>query len=163
MVCGHFGPCSAGFRKKTADVAQSATTRVLPDSNTRRSSGSVYIFSVNLLQDKTNVAALQQCITTLPACQVFCYSSSRGSENIGLMSCGSSGWLNIRELVRKNWTKPITEPRTMPPTSPQGHVPSTKSAPQPSSIINATEQKNIIPRDQARPLRRAVSAVDSGS
>ncbi len=56
----------------------------------------------------------------------------------------------------------MIEPRTIPTTIPHGELPNRRSAPQPRTSINTTEPKKTTPIDQARPLRRTVSAVDSG-
>src|SRR6187549_2787446 len=46
---------------------------------------------------------------------------------------------------------------------PHGELPNRRSAPQPNTSMNATAEKKTTPIDQASPLRRAVSAIDSGS
>jgi hypothetical protein len=68
----------------------------------------------------------------------------------------------IAEVIRKNWRNPMTDPSTMPPTMPQGDIPSRRSAIQPRNRVNATEPKKAIPADHAKPLRLTVSDSDEG-
>ena len=52
--------------------------------------------------------------------------------------------LRICEVVLKNWTKPMTAPRTMPPTFPHGAVPNSRSANQPRIKVKTIEPKRMI-------------------
>src|SRR5687767_13218511 len=69
--------------------------------------------------------------------------------------------LYIREVIRKNCTNPMIEPNTIPATVPHGQVPKRRSAPQPMISINATEANSAMAAEYAKPLLRAVSAIDS--
>lgn len=52
--------------------------------------------------------------------------------------------LNICEVILKSCIKPITAPKTIPPTIPQGELPRSKSANQPIINIKITAPKSVI-------------------
>src|SRR5688572_24200520 len=55
----------------------------------------------------------------------------------------------------------MIEPNTIPATVPHGQVPKRRSAPQPMTSIKATEANSAMAAEYAKPLLRAVSAIDS--